>query len=180
VLAFGTAGCNPACRFCQNWDISKSREIDTLSDAAGPEELVRAAASLGCRSVAFTYNDPVIFMEYAIDVAQACRELGIKSVAITAGYMRPQPRVEFYRHMGRGQRRSQGVHRGLLPSRLRRAAGAGAGDARVPQARDRGMVRPDPTVAGTTASQAADGRLRGPREGSHDHRHPHHQDDEYA
>ena len=99
VLSFGTAGCNLACRFCQNWDISKSREIDTLSDAAGPEDLARAAAALGCRSVAFTYNDPVIFMEYAIDVAQACHELGIRSVAVTAGYMRAEPRVELYRHM---------------------------------------------------------------------------------
>jgi pyruvate formate lyase activating enzyme len=99
VLSFGTAGCNLACRFCQNWDISKSREVDTLSDAAAPEELARAAVALGCRSVAFTYNDPVIFMEYAIDVAQACHELGIKAVAVTAGYMRPEPRVELYRHM---------------------------------------------------------------------------------
>jgi pyruvate formate lyase activating enzyme len=99
VLSFGTAGCNLACRFCQNWDISKSREVDTLSDAAGPEELARAAAALGCRSVAFTYNDPVIFMEYAIDVARACHELGIRSVAVTAGYVRAEPRAELYRHM---------------------------------------------------------------------------------
>jgi pyruvate formate lyase activating enzyme len=99
VLSFGTAGCNLACRFCQNWDISKSRELDTLADAASPEELARAAAGLGCRSVAFTYNDPVIFMEYAIDVAQACHELGIKAVAVTAGYMRAAPRAEFYRVM---------------------------------------------------------------------------------
>jgi len=99
VLSFGTSGCNLACRFCQNWDISKSREIDTLADAAGPEDLARAAVALGCRSVAFTYNDPVIFMEYAVDVAQACSEVGVKAVAVTAGYIRPEPRVEFYRHM---------------------------------------------------------------------------------
>src|SRR5256714_1972700 len=74
VLSFGTAGCNLACRFCQNWDISKSREIDTLADAASPEEIAAAAVRQGCRSVAFTYNDPVIFLEYAVDVAQACRE----------------------------------------------------------------------------------------------------------
>ncbi len=100
VLSFGTAGCNLACRFCQNWDISKSREIDTLADSASPEQLARAAAQLGCRSVAFTYNDPVIFMEYAIDCAQACHELGINAVAVTAGYMCPEPRAEFYAHMG--------------------------------------------------------------------------------
>src|SRR5205823_778016 len=71
VLSFGTAGCNLGCKFCQNWDISKSREIDTLADAASPETIARAAKSLDCRSVAYTYNDPTIFMEYAIDVADA-------------------------------------------------------------------------------------------------------------
>lgn len=99
VLSFGTAGCNLACKFCQNWDISKSREIDTLADAAEPETIARAAGSLGCRSVAFTYNDPVIFHEYAIDVARACRAHGIKSVAVTAGYVTPEPRREFYAWM---------------------------------------------------------------------------------
>jgi pyruvate formate lyase activating enzyme len=99
VLSFGTAGCNLACRFCQNWDISKSREIDTLSSAASPELLASTAAALGCRSVAFTYNDPVIFMEYAMDVADACRERGIKAVAVSAGYMNPPARREFYTHM---------------------------------------------------------------------------------
>jgi pyruvate formate lyase activating enzyme len=99
VLSFGTAGCNLACKFCQNWDISKSREFDTLADAASPETIARVAAELGCRSVAFTYNDPVIFHEYAIAVALACRERGIKSVAVTAGYVCPKPRAEFYRHM---------------------------------------------------------------------------------
>ncbi len=99
VLSFRTAGCNLACRFCQNWDISKSREIDTLADAASPEGLAEAAVRLGCRSVAFTYNDPVIFMEYAMDVADACRERGVKAVAVTAGYMCAEPRAEFYRHI---------------------------------------------------------------------------------
>jgi pyruvate formate lyase activating enzyme len=99
VLSFGTAGCNLGCRFCQNWDISKSREIDTLSAEAGPEQLAAAAQRLGCRSIAFTYNDPVIFMEYAMDVADACRERGIKAVAVSAGYMNPAAREEFYRHI---------------------------------------------------------------------------------
>lgn len=99
VLSFGTAGCNLACKFCQNWDISKSRETDTLADAAQPERIARIAKKLGCRSVAFTYNDPTIFLEYAIDAAQACRELGIKSVAVTAGYICPEPRSDFYRHI---------------------------------------------------------------------------------
>jgi pyruvate formate lyase activating enzyme len=99
VLSFGTAGCNLACKFCQNWDISKSREIDTLADAAPPGLIARAAQELGCRSVAYTYNDPVIFMEYAIDTAKACREREIRSVAVTAGYMCKEPRAELYRHM---------------------------------------------------------------------------------
>lgn len=89
VLSFGTAGCNLACAFCQNWSISKSREIDTLADAASPEDIARAAQRLGCHSVAFTYNDPVIFLEYAVDVAQACHALGLRTVAVTAGYICP-------------------------------------------------------------------------------------------
>src|SRR3954447_5899768 len=99
VLSFGTAGCNLACRFCQNWDISKSKEIDTLADEASPETIARAARELGCSSVAFTYNDPTIFLEYAIDVADACREQGIKSVAVTAGYISEEPRRELYSHL---------------------------------------------------------------------------------
>ncbi len=99
VLSFGTAGCNLACSFCQNWDISKSREIDILADEATPDAIARAARQLGCRSVAFTYNDPVIFHEYAIDVAQSCHALGVRTVAVTAGEVCPEPRAEFYRFM---------------------------------------------------------------------------------
>ena len=99
VLSFGTAGCNLTCHFCQNWDISKSREMDRLADVATPEAIAAEAAMHGCRSVAYTYNDPVIFHEYAIDVAQACAERGVLSVAVTAGYVREEPREEFYQHM---------------------------------------------------------------------------------
>jgi pyruvate formate lyase activating enzyme len=99
VLSFGTAGCNLACRFCQNWDISKSREIDTLTSSASPDALAEAAQRLGCESIAFTYNDPVIFMEYAMDVADACRQRGVNAVAVSAGYMNPPARAEFYQHM---------------------------------------------------------------------------------
>ena len=95
VLSFGTAGCNLACKFCQNWDISKSRDFDRLADQASPESIACAAVELGCKSVAFTYNDPVIFAEYAMEVADACRERGVKSVAVTAGYMHATPRAEF-------------------------------------------------------------------------------------
>ena len=99
VLSFGTAGCNLGCRFCQNWDISKSREIDTLADVASPEQIAAEAERLGCRSVAFTYNDPVIFLEYAVDVAEACRARGIAPVAVTAGYICADPRVELFSHV---------------------------------------------------------------------------------
>jgi len=96
VLSFGTAGCNLACKFCQNWDISKSRDMDHLMDQASPAAIAAAAEDHGCKSVAFTYNDPVIFAEYAMDVADACHARGIKTVAVTAGYMHAIPRRDFY------------------------------------------------------------------------------------
>lgn len=99
VLSFGTAGCNLGCKFCQNWSISKSREIDKLSENAGPEQIARAAVALGCRSVAFTYNDPIVWAEYAIDTARACRAAGVRSVAVTAGYITPEAREPFFREM---------------------------------------------------------------------------------
>jgi len=96
VLSFGTAGCNLGCRFCQNWDISKAREMDRLGDWAPPDAVARAAKEAGCRSVAFTYNDPVIFAEYAIDCAEAAHELGLATVAVTAGYIMPEARRDFF------------------------------------------------------------------------------------
>ena len=99
VLSFGTAGCNLGCRFCQNWDISKARETERMSARAYPDDIAEAAASFGARSVAFTYNDPVIFMEYALDTADACHERGLQTVAVTAGYMAPQARRAFYAKM---------------------------------------------------------------------------------
>jgi pyruvate formate lyase activating enzyme len=99
VLSFGTAGCNLACKFCQNWDISKSREMDRLTDEASPEAIARAAHANGAISVAFTYNDPVIFAEYAMDVADACHALGLRTVAVTAGYIHAEPRRAFYAKM---------------------------------------------------------------------------------
>jgi len=99
VLSFGTAGCNLACKFCQNWDISKSRELDKLQASASPQTIAEQALETSSLSVAFTYNDPVIFLEYAIDVAEVCHEHGIKTVAVTAGYVTEEPREEFFRHM---------------------------------------------------------------------------------
>ncbi len=99
ILSFGTAGCNLTCKFCQNWNISKAREFDKLQDQASPDQIAAAAVQTKCRSVAYTYNDPVIFLEYAVDTAKACRERGIKNVAVTAGYICPDPREEFYQWM---------------------------------------------------------------------------------
>ncbi len=99
VLSFGTAGCNLACKFCQNWDISKARSFDKLADQASPQAIAATALDLACKSVAFTYNDPVIFAEYAMDVADACHEAGIETVAVTAGYIHAQPRQEFFAKM---------------------------------------------------------------------------------
>ncbi len=99
VLSFGTAGCNLACKFCQNWDISKSRQMDRLTDQASPEALANAARQHNCRSIAFTYNDPVIFLEYAVDIAQACHEQGISAVAVSAGYICPEPRRDLFAAM---------------------------------------------------------------------------------
>ena len=99
VLSFGTAGCNLACTFCQNWDISKSRDVDRLAAPATPERIAEACVETGCRSVAFTYNDPVIFLEYAVDVAAACRARGVRTVAVTAGYVCEAPREELFAAM---------------------------------------------------------------------------------
>jgi pyruvate formate lyase activating enzyme len=99
VLSFGTAGCNLGCKFCQNWEISKSREWDSLAAQASPDQIAEAARGSGCESVAFTYNDPVIFAEYAIDTARACRARGIHPIAVTAGYIEPGPAREFFRSM---------------------------------------------------------------------------------
>lgn len=99
VLSFGTAGCNLACKFCQNWDISKSREFDRLCDEASPEAIAKTAVEYGAKSVAFTYNDPTIFLEYAVDTAAACHAHGVKTVAVTAGYIHPEARREFFSHI---------------------------------------------------------------------------------
>ena len=96
VLSFGTAGCNLTCRFCQNWDISKAKDMDRLMDQASPQAIAHAARRRGAESVAYTYNDPVIFSEYAIDTALACRDAGIRNVAVTAGYIHPAPAREFF------------------------------------------------------------------------------------
>jgi AmmeMemoRadiSam system radical SAM enzyme/AmmeMemoRadiSam system protein A len=99
VLSFGTAGCNLGCKFCQNWSMSRSRDVDAACEVADPETIARAARELGCPSVAFTYNDPIIWAEYAIDTAQACHNAGVRTVAVTSGYITPGARTDFYRHM---------------------------------------------------------------------------------
>jgi len=99
VLSFGTAGCNLGCHFCQNWDMTKSRQLDILQSEATPGAIARAAVATGARSVAYTYNDPVIFIEYAVDTALACREKDIFNVAVTAGYITPEAAEHFFPFM---------------------------------------------------------------------------------
>jgi pyruvate formate lyase activating enzyme len=99
ILSFGTAGCNLTCKFCQNWDISKSRQMDKMQSLASPKAIAQAALKTKCKAVAFTYNDPVIFLEYAVDVAKACHDVGLKTVAVTAGYIHREARKEFFAHM---------------------------------------------------------------------------------
>ncbi len=99
ILSFGTAGCNLGCRFCQNWDISKAKKLDKLQQQASPYKIAKAGKDLNCVGIAFTYNDPVIFAEYAIDIAKECQEIGLKTVAVTAGYIMPKARKEFYQHI---------------------------------------------------------------------------------
>ena len=148
VLSFGTAGCNLSCKFCQNWDITKSREMDTLADYASPEDIASAAERLGCRSVAFTYNDPVIFLEYARDVAAACkRERVSEAVAVTAGYINDCSREsDFFSFVDAANIDLKAFDDGVLSARssgghLR----ARARYAPLSPARDRGLVRRSPT-----------------------------------
>jgi pyruvate formate lyase activating enzyme len=99
VLSFGTAGCNLGCTFCQNWTMSRSRDVEAACETADPESIAAAAVQLGCRSVAFTYNDPIIWAEYAIDTARVCRSAGVKTVAVTSGYITAAARAAFYQYM---------------------------------------------------------------------------------
>ena len=96
VLSFGTAGCNLTCSFCQNWDISRSKEFDRLSGEAAPDRIAAAASRYKCTSVALTYNEPVIFLEYGRDVADACHEVGLQVVAVTNGYIHGNARRDFF------------------------------------------------------------------------------------
>jgi pyruvate formate lyase activating enzyme len=97
ILSFGTAGCNLGCKFCQNWDISKARLDDKRSADVTPEQVIDLAERQRCPSVAMTYNDPVIWAEYAIDIAKVARARGLRSVLVTAGYVTAEARPELYR-----------------------------------------------------------------------------------
>ncbi len=99
VLSFGTAGCNLTCKFCQNWDISRSKEFDRLSGEASADKIAAAAFRYNCTSVALTYNEPVIFLEYGRDVADACHRMGIQVVAVTNGYIHNEARQAFFSYV---------------------------------------------------------------------------------
>ena len=99
MLSFGTVGCNLSCRFCQNWNLSRSRDLGLLSDRATPEAIAERARRQGCRSVAFTYNEPATSLEFVSDVAEACHAQGIATVAVTAGYLEDAARRDFFTHL---------------------------------------------------------------------------------
>jgi pyruvate formate lyase activating enzyme len=91
ALSIGTYGCNLRCQWCQNWELSQVKDSDTLHNARmayySPEELITIAKRQGCRSIAYTYNEPTVFFEYSYDVARLAKENGIKNVYVSNGYM---------------------------------------------------------------------------------------------
>ena len=97
VLSFGTAGCNLGCKFCQNWSISKAKLDELQSTEVTPASVVDLAEAEGCPSIAYTYNDPVIFGEFVVDVSREARERGLRNVMVTAGYITPEARPEVFR-----------------------------------------------------------------------------------
>ncbi|VEG26100.1 AmmeMemoRadiSam system radical SAM enzyme [Actinomyces howellii] len=96
VLSLGTAGCNLACRFCQNWEISTARRTEVLSEQAPVAQVAALARGLGARGVALTYNDPVVFAEYAIDIASACHDLGLEAYAVSVAWVCREPGRELF------------------------------------------------------------------------------------
>ena len=141
VLSFGTPGCNLGCAFCQNWTMSRSRDVEAACEKAEPAAIAAAARRYGCRSVAFTYNDPIIWAEYAIDTAKACRELGVKTVAVTSGYITETARAAFYEPMDAANVDLKGFTDRVLPRLLRRAIAAGARHALLAGAREPNLGR---------------------------------------
>jgi len=99
ILSFGTAGCNLGCKFCQNWTMSKSKLDEINSVSAIPEDVINLAQKHKVKSIAYTYNDPTIIGEYVIDISKLARELGIKSVMVTAGYIDAEARKDVYKYI---------------------------------------------------------------------------------
>jgi pyruvate formate lyase activating enzyme len=96
-ISIGTVGCNLRCAFCQNWDISTAGGNGDDPTIIDPSEIVRSALDNGCRSVAFTYNEPTIFGEYVVDIARPARLAGLKTVMVTNGYITPRQLRKFIR-----------------------------------------------------------------------------------
>ena len=96
VLSFGTIGCNMDCSFCQNSSLSRGENIDLYQEEISPEIIAYTASRSKCTSVAFTYNEPIVFAEYAIETAKAEHALGLKTVAVTNGYIESISRKEFF------------------------------------------------------------------------------------
>jgi len=98
VLSFGTVGCNLGCIFCQNWSLSDHAPLEDLLPAV-PKKLVQAALAEGCSALAFTYNEPAISAEFCIDVAEVARTSGLRTVAVTSGYIQGPAREAFFAAM---------------------------------------------------------------------------------
>jgi len=99
ILSFGGIGCNLSCRFCQNAATAQSRDLSLLPSSATPEDIVRLAKENHCESVAFTYNEPIIAIEYVLDIAAACQSAGLKTVAVSNGFISEKYRPGFYDSM---------------------------------------------------------------------------------
>jgi len=94
VFSIATAGCNGHCKYCQNWQISQRPPEETGNEDLPPEAVVRAAIKSNCRSIAYTYTDPVIFYEYTYDTSVLAKKQGLKNVLVTAGYIEQKPLLD--------------------------------------------------------------------------------------
>lgn len=96
VLSFGGWGCNLACQFCQNSSLVHSQSFEVGAVALTPEQIAMSAQEQDCAGVAFTYNEPIIAAEYVIDCAKACHQCGVKTIAVSNGYVLEEARRQFF------------------------------------------------------------------------------------
>ena len=99
ILSFGTAGCNLGCKFCQNWTMSQTRQLRERTAQLSAQELINIALQQGAEAIALTYNDPIVFAEFSIDVARLARQQGLRTVAVSNGYISPGAREDFFENI---------------------------------------------------------------------------------